>query len=79
MFKSPSDNVKPLERTLRIAVGSLLVAAAFDPTIAAPWVALLAIYPLITATLAWDPVYALLDQLKLHVPTRTRVALHAQH
>ena len=77
MFSSSYDNVKPLERTLRIAVGSLLVATAFNPVIAAPWVALLAIYPLITATIAWDPVYSLLDQLKLHMPARTRMALHA--
>ncbi len=77
MFSSPSDNLKPLERTLRVAVGSLLVAAAFNPAIAAPWMALLAIYPLITATIAWDPVYSLLDQLKLHMPARTRMALHA--
>lgn len=77
MFSSPFDNIKPLERLIRMVLGSLLVAAVFYPGVAAPWLALLAIYPLITATLAWDPIYAMLDQLKLHMPTRTRAALHA--
>lgn len=77
MINSPFDNVKPLERLARLVIGSLLVASIFNPGVTAYWLALLAVYPFITAIMAWDPLYALMDQIKLHSPTKSRMATHA--
>lgn len=78
MFNSPFDNVSTFERLARMTLGGLLVAAIFYPGVTATWLALLAIYPFTTAIMAWDPLYALIDQVKLHMPTKNRLATHAR-
>lgn len=77
MFNSPFDNVSTFDRLARMALGSFMVAAIFYPGVTATWLALLAIYPFTTAVIAWDPLYALINQVKLHMPTKGRLGTHA--
>jgi len=68
MTDSRFDNVVPLERLIRLAVGGVLIAVIFSPAVTAYWLALLAVYPVITAIMAWDPLYALMDRANLQIP-----------
>jgi hypothetical protein len=77
MTDTQFDNVKPLERLTRLMVGGVLIAAIYYPGVTAYWLALLAVYPVITAIMAWDPLYAALAQLKLQLPSRSRMEARA--
>jgi len=68
MTDSRFDNVIPLERLIRLAVGGVLIAVIFYPSVTAFWLALLAVYPVMTAIMAWDPLYALMEQAKVQMP-----------
>lgn len=70
-------NVTSFERLARLVVGGILIAVIFNPGVSAYWLALLAVYPIITAIMAWDPLYALMDQLKSHMPVRRAGLKHA--
>jgi Protein of unknown function (DUF2892) len=68
MTDSRFDNVNPLERLIRLAAGGVLIAVIFYPGVTAFWLALVAVYPIMTAIMAWDPLYALLGNVKLQMP-----------
>lgn len=57
------ENVSAMEVGIRFMLGAALLAAAMFDTAAAAWVALLSIYPVITAIMAWDPLYAVVGKL----------------
>lgn len=57
-------NVTSFERLARLAVGGVLISAGLNPEIDAHWLSLLSVYPVITAIMAWDPLYAFVDQVK---------------
>lgn len=75
MTNSRFDNVNPLGRLLRLAAGSVLIAVIFDSSVNAFWLALLAVYPVMTAIMAWDPLYALMDQVKLQMPFKKEMEI----
>ena len=53
------SNMTNLERVIRMLIGfSLVSSVMFFGSMVPPWVALYAVYPLITAIMAWDPIYA---------------------
>lgn len=52
---------------LRFLFGALLLAVTMVNSIVPVWLALFAIYPVMTAIMAWDPVYAILHVLRLNV------------
>lgn len=64
MFKTPFDNIRPLERLARLLLGTTMIALMFYPSLANPWITLASVYPIITAIMAWDPVYAMLGHLQ---------------
>lgn len=78
MTISRFDNVMPIERLARVVVGSIMLAAIFYPDVTAfKWLALVAIYPFMTAIMAWDPLYALVGQLKVRMPASRSVLTHS--
>ncbi len=52
------------DRVARLLLGGLLIGLvmSFAPVVPA-WLALLATYPVLTAIMAWDPLYAAADAL----------------
>jgi hypothetical protein len=52
------ENLSRCEIGTRFLLGAVLLAATVFAGAMAIWVALLAIYPVMTAIMAWDPVYA---------------------
>lgn len=57
-------NIGTIERIMRLALGTLLLGMVFRPELPPQWFALVAPYPIITAIIAWDPFYALFEELK---------------
>lgn len=52
-------NVSVYGRAERLLVGIVLVSSVmFYGSVVPPWVSLLAVYPLITSIMAWDPIFA---------------------
>ena len=51
----------------RFLFGALLLAVIMVNSVVPVWLALLAIYPVMTAIMAWDPVYAIFHVLRLNV------------
>ena len=67
------ENITWSGRAVRVAVGMLLIYSAFlqEGTVgAAAYLPLIAIYPLITATLGWDPIAYFLAKRKNRVSRR---------
>jgi hypothetical protein len=60
-----SSNLCLRERGGRYLVGALLIASVMAQVPGVPvWVALMAMYPIGTAIMAWDPLYAGLEMLR---------------
>lgn len=59
----------------RMLVGISLIIATLLVDAAPSWLALLGAYPILTAMLTWDPVYALIDGLrnKMAIDTKTKL------
>lgn len=55
MFES---NIRVSEDIARYLLGALLIASVMVVPFAPVWLALIAIYPIVTAIMFWDPVYA---------------------
>jgi hypothetical protein len=53
-----NENMTSCESGFRIVLGSLFLIAGVFTGFSEMWVALIAIYPVITAIMAWDPFYA---------------------
>jgi len=67
------ENITLSGRVVRVAVGLLLIYSVFlqeDALGAAAYLPLIAIYPLITATLGWDPIVQFLAARKSRVTRR---------
>ena len=63
------ENMGTMETGFRFLLGTLLLALAMFGIETAAWVALLAIYPVITAIMAWDPVYAIIHWATWRIKT----------
>jgi hypothetical protein len=60
-----SSNLCLRERGSRYFVGALLIASVMAQLPGVPvWIALMAVYPIGTAIMAWDPLYAGLEMLR---------------
>ena len=64
-------NIGMNDRVNRIIVGSMLILALMVTDNTPAWIALAALYPVLTAIIAWDPVYAVFNQLAKLFNTRT--------
>lgn len=53
------DNLELSERVLRTLIGIAFIGAGAGLTDAAHWIVLFAVYPIFTAIVSWDPLYAL--------------------
>ncbi len=51
-------NIRLTENIARYFLGALLIGLVMVVPFAPVWLALLAIYPIVTAIISWDPVYA---------------------
>ena len=76
MLYTTYDNIRPADRLARLVVGAALIAVIFSPAFNAYWVSLVSVYPIMTAIMAWDPVYALMENHKSHTPSKSRRLTH---
>lgn len=53
------ENIGSVEMGFRFMLGVALIAATMTGVGLTAWVSLFAVYPIVTAFMAWDPVYAL--------------------
>jgi hypothetical protein len=60
------ENLDVWEMGARLLLGVLVLSVIMFSSIVPVWVSLIAVYPVITAIMAWDPVYAL-----IHASRRT--------
>lgn len=51
------------DRVNRFMVGAILIVLSMVSVITPTWIALIALYPILTAIISWDPVYAAYDVL----------------
>ncbi len=59
-----AQNLGRTETSLRWILGGGLIMAVLSSAYTPAWLALLAAYPVFTAILAWDPLYAMLGLTK---------------
>ena len=63
-----SSNLSGIARVTRVIVGFTLMSSVMFYSHEVPvWVSLIAVYPVITAMMAWDPLYAVLSKVQLLV------------
>lgn len=77
MTDSNSGSVSTYDRLTRLAAGGIMIALIFNPGVDAFWLALVAVYPIITAIMAWDPFYALAGRLMAPQPSRGAALRHS--
>lgn len=70
-------NITLVERILRHGVGWAMVLLVLLLPTTPPWLAVVAIYPLLTAIIGWDPFYYAFQRAV--PPRQTRVAFQARH
>jgi len=58
-----SKNMCPTEAGTRYVLGAVPISMIMLNNDSAAWIALLAVYPIITAIMAWDPLYAIVNSL----------------
>lgn len=51
-------NIRLSENVVRYVLGALLIGLVMYVPFAPVWLALVAIYPIVTAIISWDPLYA---------------------
>jgi len=66
MTESIFTNLDMKDRGVRFATGAVLIGAVMSMPSLPAWLALVAPYPVVTAIMGWDPVYALKQQV--HAP-----------
>jgi hypothetical protein len=59
-----NSNITLNERVGRVLVGMALISAVMLNTAIPVWFALLAVYPVISAIMAWDPIYAVVFKVR---------------
>jgi len=64
------ENLSAVEVGIRFLSGALLLAVIMINGIVPVWFALIAVYPVITAIMVWDPVYAGVRLLRLNVASK---------
>ncbi len=74
---SEVHNITMIERVLRHGLGWALVIAVLMVPVTPPWLAIVAIYPILTAILGWDPVYSAYQEMT--PKPRTRVVFEHRH
>ena len=52
-------NLSFYDRINRAIIGSIMLIATMATSSIPPWVALLTLYPILTAIIVWDPFYAI--------------------
>ena len=57
-------NIRWTDDITRYVLGALLIGLVMSVQHAPVWLALVAIYPIVTAIIAWDPIYAAIRLLK---------------
>ena len=77
MLVTNYDNLNPTDRLARLILGAVLIAVIFQPGFSHFWVALTSVYPIMTAIMAWDPIYALLAKLRSRIHHKTAPLTHA--
>ncbi len=77
MLKTPYDNVQPIDRLARFILGAAMIALIFTPGFNSYWITLASVYPIMTAIMAWDPLYALLGQLQSSAARKSKPLTHA--
>ena len=72
-------NLRFYDRINRAIIGSMMLLATMATSGIPPWVALLALYPILTAIIAWDPLYALFGAAcsKMHRNTIDKLSIKA--
>lgn len=58
------ENLGIVEVGVRFLSGALLLAVIMINSIAPVWFALIAVYPVATAIMSWDPLYAAIRMLR---------------
>lgn len=59
------ENILLVEDIIRLIVGAILIGLVMYGVQVVPvWLALVAVYPIVTAIIAWDPIYAAFRLLK---------------
>ena len=58
-----SKNMCDAEAVTRFILGAVPISFLMLDNDSAAWIALLAVYPVITAIMAWDPLYAITNSL----------------
>lgn len=72
------ENLGIVETGVRYFTGALLLAfILISSSIIPAWVALIAVYPVVTAIMAWDPVYAAIHVLRLNVASHSHSKMKA--
>lgn len=58
-----NKNIGVLDIIIRLILGAAPISIIMSNNTSAIWIALLAVYPIITAIMAWDPLYAVVNSL----------------
>lgn len=77
MLETNYDNLYTTDRLARLALGAMLIAMIFQPGFSQYWIGLISVYPIMTAIMAWDPVYAFLAKLRLRFTYNAAPLTHA--
>ncbi len=77
MMHKHFDNIGTADRLARFVLGAILIAMIFSPNFNSTWVSLLSIYPIMTAIMAWDPIYAYLQKLASNKSAKQPTLSHA--
>jgi hypothetical protein len=64
MYLATDSNLGKFEKIARLTLGAVLIGMVMQIPNAPVWLALVATYPIFTAILAWDPIYAGLETRK---------------
>lgn len=58
-----NKNIGVLETSIRFILGAVILSITMLNSFSAAWIGLLAVYPVITAIMSWDPLYAAINSL----------------
>ena len=65
-------NVSLSDCLSRLLVGISLIAVTLFIDVAPTWLALLGAYPILTAIIGWDPMYALIEGIHQKLPAMAK-------
>ena len=68
-------NVSFYDRANRLVLGSLLLIAIMATSSVPAWLALIPLYPILTAIAAWDPLYAVFNLARNLTTATDRVSI----